>query len=132
MDLDGRHRIQSLVTRPAVYVHSNDTLRDASRTLVDESIGAALVRGPHGVIGLVSERDIVRAVADGAVVSRTPVSEIMATDLVTAAPSDDVLEVVHRMLEAEVRHVPVVENGVAGGMVSVRDALALLAGEHHG
>jgi CBS domain-containing protein len=130
VDLDGRHRIQSLVTRPAVYVHLNDTLRDAARTMVEESIGAALVRGPHGVIGLVSERDIVRAIADGAVASRTPVSEIMATDLVMAAPSDDVLDVVHRMLDAEIRHVPVVEDGVAYGMVSARDALALLAGEN--
>jgi CBS domain-containing protein len=127
VDLDGRHRVQGLVARPAVYVHANDTLREVAQTFMEESIGAALVRGTHGVMGLVSERDIVRAIADGASVSRTPVSDVMATDLVTAAPSDELVEVAHRMLDAEVRHIPVVENGVAYGMVSVRDALRALA-----
>jgi CBS domain-containing protein len=127
VDLDGRHRVQGLVARPAVYVHANDTLREVAQTFIEESIGAALVRGTHGVMGLVSERDIVRAIADGASVSRTPVSDVMATELLTAAPTDELVEVVHRMLEAEVRHIPVVEDGVAYGMVSVRDALRALA-----
>jgi CBS domain-containing protein len=132
VDLDGRHRVQGLVTRPAVYVHPNDTLRDVAQVLADEAIGAALIRGPHGMIGLVSERDVVRAVAEGASVGRTPVSEIMTTDLVTAAPADELRDVVHRMFEAEVRHIPVVENGVAVGLVSVRDALRVLAEEPAG
>jgi CBS domain-containing protein len=126
VDLDGRHRVQSLVARPAVYVHANDTLRDVAQTFIEESIGAALVRGTHGVMGLVSERDLVRAIADGASVSRTPVSDVMVTELVTAAPTDELTDVAHRMLDAEVRHIPVVEDGVAYGMVSVRDALRAL------
>jgi CBS domain-containing protein len=129
VDLDGRHRVQSLVTRPVVYVHLNDTLRQVAQTLVEESIGAALVRGPHGLIGLVSERDLVHAMAEGATGARTPVSEIMTTALVTAAPNDEISGVVQRMLDAEVRHVPVVEDGVAYGMVSMRDALRALASE---
>jgi CBS domain-containing protein len=123
VDLDGRQRVQGLMTRPAVYVHGNDTLRDAAQTLAEESVGAALVRGPHGVFGLFSERDLVRAVAEGASVSRTPVSEVMSTELVTASPNDELIDVVQRMLGAEIRHIPVVEDGVAVGMVSMRDAL---------
>ena len=60
MNLDQDTRAQALVTRPVVYVHPNDTLRRVAETFVEESIGAALVRGPHGAIGLVSERDVVR------------------------------------------------------------------------
>jgi CBS domain-containing protein len=127
VDLDGRHRVQGIVARPAVYVHVNDTLKQVSQTLIDESIGAALVRGPHGVIGLISERDLVRAIADGVALSRTPVEDVMTTDLVTATPHDELIDVVHRMLDAEVRHLPVVEDGVAYGMLSVRDALRSLA-----
>jgi CBS domain-containing protein len=127
VDLDGRHRVQGIVARPAVYVHANDTLKQVSQTLIDESIGAALVRGPHGVIGLISERDLVRAIAEGVPLSRTPVEDVMTTELVTAAPYDELLDVVHRMLDAEVRHLPVIEDGVAYGMVSVRDALRSLA-----
>jgi predicted transcriptional regulator len=130
MDLDGKFRVQGLVTRPVVYVHINDTLRHLATTLVEESIGAALVRGPHGAIGLVSERDVARALADGADPDRTKVEDIMNEELVTVAPTDDVYDAVHRMLDAEVRHLPVVDDKVTVGMVSVRDALRALVQQH--
>jgi len=120
MDLDHDTRVQALVARPVVYAHPNDTLR------VEESIGAALVRGAHGTIGLVSERDIVTAIADGANPTRRTVSDMMSEDLITVAPDDDVLDAAHRMLDAEVRHLPIMEHGVAAGMVSARDALRAL------
>ena len=126
MDLDHDTRVQALVARPVVYVHPNDTLRQVSATFVEESIGAALVRGPHGTSGLVTERDIVRAIAEGASASRTRVDEIMTEDLIVVGPNDDILDAAHRMLEAEVRHLPIMENGVAAGMVSARDALRAL------
>lgn len=126
MDLDHDTRVQALVARPVVFVHPNDTLRQLAVMFVEESIGAALVRGAHGTIGLVSERDIVSAIADGANPSRRTVSDIMSDDLVTVAPDDDVLDAAHRMLEAEVRHLPIMEHGVAAGMVSARDALRAL------
>jgi CBS domain-containing protein len=127
MDLDGRMRVQSLVARPVVYVHPNDSLRAVSTTLVEESIGAALVRGPHGAIGLVSERDVTRALAEGADPDRTTAEDVMSDELVTVAPHDDLLDAVHRMLDAEVRHLPVMEHGVVAGVVSARDALEALA-----
>ena len=130
MDLDGRHRVRSLVARPAVYVHADDTLRQVAEMLSEEAIGAALVRGPKGhAIGLVSERDIVRALADGASPSRTKASEIMAEELLTVAPSDELHDAIHAMLDAEVRHLPVVEGDVHFGMVSARDALRALLEE---
>jgi predicted transcriptional regulator len=129
MDLDGKSRVQGLVTRPVVYVHPNDTLRRLATTLVEESIGAALVRGPHGAIGLVSERDLARAIADGADPDRTRVEHVMNDELVTVAPGDELLDAVHRMLDAEVRHLPLMDNGVVAGIVSARDALRGLAVE---
>jgi len=128
-DIDGRNRVQRVATRPAVFVHANETLRAVAATLVEESIGAALVRGPHGAVGLVSERDIVRALADGADADRTSASEVMAEELVTVHSSDDLLDAVHRMLDNEVRHLPVQEGGVTLGMVSARDALRAVTEE---
>jgi len=126
MNLDQDTRAQALVTRPVVYVHPNDTLRRLAETLIEESIGAALVRGPHGAIGLVSERDVVAAIADGSDPNRTRVDEIMNEDVITIAPNDDLLDAAHQMLDAEVRHLPIVEDGVVGGMLSARDALRAL------
>ena len=127
MDLDGRFRVQGLVTRPVVYVHVNDTLRHLATTFIEESIDAALVRGPHGPIGLVSERDVTRALAEGAHPDRTTVADIMSDELITVAPTDDVFDAVHRMLDAEVRHLPVVHHDNTIGMVSARDALLALS-----
>jgi CBS domain-containing protein len=126
MDLDHDTRAQALVTRPVVYVHPNDTLCRLAEIFVEESIGAALVRGPHRAIGLVSERDVVRAIAEGADPTRTRADEIMNEDVITIAPNDDLLDVAHRMLDAEVRHLPILEHGVVAGMVSARDALRAL------
>ncbi len=53
----------------------------------------------------------------------------MTDELVTVSPNDELLEAVHRMLDAEVRHLPVMDNGVVMGMVSARDALQVLAEE---
>ncbi len=129
MDIDGKDRVQRLVARPAVYVHANDTLRHVAMTLMEESIGAALVRGPHGAVGLISERDIARAVAERVNLDRTTAEEVMVTELATVTPNDELLDAVHRMLDNEVRHLPVVEDGVAYGMLSARDVLRALAEE---
>ena len=129
MDIDGKDRVQRLVARPAVYVHANDTLRRVAMTLIEESIGAALVRGPHGAIGLISERDIARAVAERVNLDRTTAEEVMVTELATITPNDELLDAAHRMLDNEVRHLPVVEDGVAYGMLSARDVLRALADE---
>ena len=126
MNLDQDTRAQALVTRPVVYVHPNDTLRRLAETFVEESIGAALVRGPHGAIGLVSERDVVAAIAEGSDPNRTRVDEIMNEDVIMIAPNDDLLDAAHEMLDAEVRHLPIIEDGVVGGMISARDALRAL------
>jgi CBS domain-containing protein len=133
VDLDGRHRVQSLVARPVVYVHADDSLRTVAQTLTEETIGAALVRGTKGhAIGLVSERDIVRALADGAHPDRAKASDIMAEELVTVAPGDELHDAIHTMLDAEVRHLPVVDADVHYGMVSARDALRALLEEAEG
>ena len=126
MDIDHDTRVQALVARPVVYVHPNDTLRQVAATFVEEGISAALVRGPHGTIGLVTERDVVRAIADGAGTNRTTVEQVMSEELLTVGPNDDLLTAAHLMLEAEVRHVPIMEDGVGAGMISARDALRAL------
>ncbi|MCZ7534577.1 MAG: CBS domain-containing protein [Acidimicrobiia bacterium] len=119
-------KVHSLVHRPAVYAPSDMTLRQLALLLTENEIGAALVRGPSHAEGLVSERDIVVAIADGSDPDQTRVSDVMAEELVTIAPKDDLLAATLAMLDAEVRHLPVVEDGVHFGMISARDALAAL------
>jgi len=118
--------VRSLITRPAVFVHLDDSLRRLAGILTEESIGAAVVRGTSP-IALVSERDVVRALAEGASPDTTTVREVMTEDVAVAEPREPAADVMARMLDNEIRHVPVVDDGVVIGMVSARDVLASAA-----
>lgn len=79
--------------------------------------------------GILTERDLVRAVAEGADLASTPVRDRMAADPDTFDPDTDVFEAGMFLLESGYRHLPVVEDGTLLGVVSLRDLLgAVLAG----
>jgi signal-transduction protein with cAMP-binding, CBS, and nucleotidyltransferase domain len=124
--------VRTVVHRPVVQVHADDTLRHVAGLLTEESIGAVVVRNPHPGIawsGIVSERDVVEAVAAGMHPDHTRVADVMTADVAFARPDEPLLEVTMRMLDNEIRHLPIVEDDVVVGMVSARDALQALAEE---
>ncbi len=119
--------IRVLLGRAPVTIAANANLREAAEALTEETIGVILVSGAH-LGALVSERDIVRALADGADPDSEQVGNVMALDVVTAHPDDSITDVTARMLDSEIRHVPVVEDDHVIGVVSTRDLLAVAAG----
>jgi predicted transcriptional regulator len=129
-DLDGRHRVQGLVTRPAVFVHGGDTLTRVSETLAADEIGVVLVRdADHGAAGVVSERDIVRVIAEGGDPETTRADEIMSEDVVSIDRGTEIADAARTMLDAGVRHLVVMDGERAFGVVSEREVLrALVAG----
>lgn len=94
-----------------------------SRALSQHRIGAALVRDQDGnVLGIISERDIVRAVArDGAAALSRSARDLMTTDLHTATPAMSIAEGLAVMTDRRCRHLPVMEDGRLAGMVSIGD-----------
>ena len=88
------------------------------------NIGAMVVVAPDGVVGIVSERDVVRALQQrGADLLRLPVSEIMTTFVATCTPNDTVDSLSALMTTKRVRHIPVMENGRLTGIVSIGDVV---------
>jgi CBS domain-containing protein len=88
------------------------------------NIGAMVVVSPDGVIGIVSERDVVRALQQrGADLLRLPVSEIMTTFVATCTPTDTVDSLSALMTTKRVRHIPVMEDGRLTGIVSIGDVV---------
>ena len=88
------------------------------------NIGAMVVVSPDGLIGIVSERDVVRKLHDmGADLLRKPVSEIMTTLVATCTPDDSVDSLSVLMTKNRVRHVPVVVDGRLAGIVSIGDVV---------
>lgn len=101
----------------------DQTLRDTVRTLGRMKIGAiVVVDGERHVRGIVSERDIIRAVATrDLTVLEDPVSGHMTTRVETAAPDSSVRDAMERMTTGRFRHLPVVEKGRLTGLVSIGD-----------
>jgi CBS domain-containing protein len=101
---------------------------DVARHMSDRRVGLVVVCSEGGrVLGVISERDIVRAVAiNKDHISDLVVEELYTRDVKTCLPSDDVRDVMRQMHEGRFRHMPVVEHGNLKGLVSVGDILEYL------
>jgi CBS domain-containing protein len=116
-----------LVARTPVYVFLDATLRTLAETMAEESIGVVLVRGPHGPVGIVSERDVVLALAGGSDPDRDRARNVMTPDLASVSSTETVLGAANVMLSHEFRHLVVTSPSATVGVVSIRDVLAVLA-----
>ena len=127
--------VQSILgTKGAAVVTITDgvSLADAAMTLRDKSIGALVVSNDgQRIDGIVSERDVVRALANhGASALGRPVSSVMSRDVVTCRADDAVESLMLSMTERRIRHLPVVnDDGVLGGVISIGDIVKARLGQ---
>jgi CBS domain-containing protein len=110
-----------LMTRDVLTVAPEDTLGETATKMVDRNVGSVVVSDFGRLIGILTERDMLRAMADRTHPSQARVREWMTTEPVTASESMDAAEGARIMLEHNFRHLPVVEGGRAVGIVSIRD-----------
>lgn len=109
-----------------VYSVSPDaTLYEALEVMADRNIGAIIVSdGKGGILGIFSERDFVRKIIiKGRSGESTKVREIMTTNVLYVEPSTTIGDCMNLMTEKRVRHLPVMENGKAVGIVSIGDVV---------
>jgi CBS domain-containing protein len=105
-------------------VDPDTTVGELLDGLVTRNIGAMVVVGPGGLIGIVSERDVVRKLHElGADLLARPVSEIMTAQVITCSPTDSVDSLSALMTTNRVRHVPVIDGGELAGIVSIGDVV---------
>ena len=111
--------------REVIAIAADSTLSEAARLLARKRIGAVLVRDASGALaGILSERDVVRAVADGSVSALArPVSAYMTRAVATCAECDTVQDIMEMMTVGRFRHVPVLDNGLVTGIVSIGDVV---------
>ena len=106
------------------------SVADAVAALREHNVGALVVSArPEGagsgdIAGILSERDVVRALAgDGAAVLDRPVSELMTTDVATCDPRTTVHQLMRLMTDRRIRHVPVLDGDALTGIVSIGDVV---------
>lgn len=106
----------------------DESLADAAQRMRDHDVGALVVLDDgDAMTGFVTERDILRSVAEGLAPRTTPVSAVMSVGPLEVTPDTDSEEAARLMVQGGMRHLPVVRQGVPVGMVSARDLLLLEA-----
>ena len=100
------------------------TLSDACAELDGRRVGALIVCDGDRVVGVISERDVVKAVAaDGAAGLARPVSAYMSRDVVFAEPGETVAILMGRMTDRRIRHLPVLRDSRLSGVISIGDVV---------
>jgi CBS domain-containing protein len=121
--------IGTMVSTPVATVRPTATLREAARLLAADRVGLLVVIDHRGVRGVLSERDLVTAIADGEDVEVERVADFLVDDLVTVDEKVSVEDAARTMSEAELRHLTVARDGEVVGVVSIRDVVAALLEE---
>ena len=103
------------------------TLRDAAGRMWKQQSGSLVITEDAGILGIITERDIMKAVARGDDLDATPVSAVMTRSVLTVTPETSIAEAAQHMATRWIRHLPVVSNGELVGMVSQRDLCGVLA-----
>jgi CBS domain-containing protein len=122
--------VERIMSSPVATVDGHDSLRVAAETLSAANIGALIVTSEDSdtPLGIISERDVVRALAAGGDPDEVWAADVVGLDTVWATPTDSTFDVARLMRDAEVRHMPIRSGERCVGMVSIRDVLKILIG----
>lgn len=127
-------RILATKSGPVITIRPEQPVREAVALLTRHNIGALVVVGEENdnPVGIISERDIIRRVAEDEDVFSQPVSELMTHKVITGVPQDDLISVINTMTERRFRHLPVVDNGKLIGIISIGDILKVQRDQYRG
>lgn len=116
-----------------VTIGPQESIRAALSLLAEHNIGALVVaEGPGPLVGIVSERDIVRALARSDAILVEPVAVIMTREVVVGTPQDDLVAVGTTMTERRIRHLPIVERDQLVGIISIGDIVKAQRDQYQG
>jgi len=114
--------LKDIMVKDVITVNPNATVKDATKLMNKHNIGCLIVVDKGKVVGIVTERDILRKIVEASKnPEKTKVSEIMSTKLLVAAPNMDVVDAAKMMLQRKIKKLPIVTNKKLVGLVSLTD-----------
>ncbi len=121
-------KVSEVMTEATVTDSAGDTLAEAARKMWTQQTGSLLVVDEsEDLMGIITERDILRAVGTGMALDGATVADVMSKDLTTVSPSTTLREAAKLMADNWIRHLPVVDSGKVVGIISQRDLSGVLA-----
>jgi CBS domain-containing protein len=122
-------KVRDVASSAVVAVGPAQSLREATQLMAKHRVGSAVVQDAEQLVGILTERDVLNAVAAGTEPDAATVQDIMTADVVTVGPNWDLVEAAGEMARRRIRHLVVYEGGQLIGVLSVRDVRpALLPG----
>jgi CBS domain-containing protein len=119
--------VADIMTRASVTDTSDETLQSAANRMWRQQTGSLLILDNDALIGIVTERDLMRAVSRGYDTASTTVAEVMSKDVHVVSTGTTVHEAARLMAALWIRHLPVVDDGKLVGVVSQRDLVGVFA-----
>lgn len=126
-------RILSTKGSEVIAVTQAQQVRDAVAVMVGRNIGAVVVLDEAGqLVGILSERDVIRHSAEDEHVFDLKVSDIMTRNVISCVPQDETMKVANTMTEKRFRHMPVMDGGRLVGVISIGDVLKAQRDQYRG
>ncbi len=120
-------QVRDVMTPASVTESPQDSLRSAAERMWRQQTGSLIIAEGEQLIGIITERDVLRALALGADPDQTSVDDAMTAQVFTVIPDMPLQDAAREMAARWIRHLPVVENGRLLGVVSMRDVTGVFA-----
>jgi CBS domain-containing protein len=120
-------QVADVMTEASVVESPTDTLRAAAEAMWRQQTGSLVVMDGAALVGIVTERDIMKAIARGWDPEQAAVSDVMTREVLTIGPESSLHEAARLMASRWIRHLPVVRDGGVVGVVSQRDLVGVFA-----
>ena len=121
-----RMAVADVMAFRVVKVSPDDTVRVAIARMLEENVGSVAVCEGERLVGIFTERDVLRLAGEGGDFSEIRVGDVMTRQLVTLSPDDDILGAARLMGERKIRHLPVLEGENLLGVVGIREVVRAL------
>ena len=119
--------VADVMTQASVSDSPTDTLRAAAETMWRQQTGSLVVTDGGRMVGIITERDLLKAVAHGVDLDVATVAEVMTKSVRTATPDEPLRDAAREMAAHWIRHLPVVVNDQVVGVLSMRDVTGVFA-----
>jgi CBS domain-containing protein len=119
-------RIADVMSLKVVSVRPDERVQVAIARMLEENVGSVAVTEGTELVGIFTERDVLRLAGEGAGLGELRVGDVMTRTLVTVSPDDDTLAAARLMGERRIRHLPVVQGDNVLGILGIRDVLRTL------
>ena len=119
-------KVCDAMTEQPVTISPTATITQCAQLMAKERVGALLVKNKEQLVGIVTDRDIVKkVVAADKKPSTVKASDIMETSLITISPEKDIFDAIKMMRDYDVRHLPVIDRSKFLGLITMKDVLKI-------